>query len=308
MLRAYEGDKVQMRTLVGAHMSPHTFTVHGVNWLFEPTQFDASDNTSGYRSTQPMGISEHYEFLFTLPRTDSKNGVADYLYSSSSDTPGLSSGNWGIMRGYRTQQPTPGLVPLPNNVPPADLAAAPAAPPTCPAAAPQKRFEVVAARARDVLGGPVVYNARGRAGQGGSQQLVNWNALAYFLKQDLDPKTGTILPGTPVEPLILRANAGDCITVALENRIPDVPLNIGSSSLGIVIDTSREVGIHPQLVAFDVTSSNGVNVGKNPPGRSRPRRAAKRRGTPAASKSMEAASRSTFRLSSARFRSRRPIP
>ncbi len=185
MLRAYEGDKVQIRTLVGAHMSPHTFTVHGVNWLFEPTQFDASDNTSGYRSTQPMGISEHYEFLFTLPRTDSKNGVADYLYSSSSDTPGLSSGNWGIMRGYRTQQPTPGLVPLPNNVPPADLAAAPPAPPTCPAAAPQKRFEVVAARARDVLGGPVVYNARGRAGQGGSQQLVNWNALAYFLKQDL---------------------------------------------------------------------------------------------------------------------------
>ena len=61
MLRAYEGDKVQIRTLVGAHMSPHYFTVHGVNWLFEPTDFDAADNTSGYRGTQGMGISEHYE-------------------------------------------------------------------------------------------------------------------------------------------------------------------------------------------------------------------------------------------------------
>ena len=74
-----------------------------------------------------------------------------------------------------------------------------------------------------------------------------------------------LLPGTPVEPVILRANAGDCINITLENRMPtDVSLNVGSSSLGIPIKTSHEVGLHPQLVAFDVTRSNGVNVGKNP--------------------------------------------
>ena len=95
-LRAYEGDKVQIRTLVGAHMSPHYFTVHGANWLFEPSVFNASDNTSGYRSTQGMGISEHYEMLFSLPRTNATNGLSDYFYSSSSDTTGLASGNWGI--------------------------------------------------------------------------------------------------------------------------------------------------------------------------------------------------------------------
>jgi manganese oxidase len=266
MLRAYEGDKVQIRTLVGAHMSPHYFTVHGVNWLFEPTIFQASDNTSGYRSTQGTGISEHYEMLFSLPRTNAAYGLADYFYSSSSDTTGLSSGNWGIMRAYRAVQPAgTGPVPLPNNPPPETVAAAPPAPPTCPASAPKRTFYVVAVRARDVLGGPVVYNARGRAGAGGSQKLVNLNALAYFLKDDLDPKTGLLLPGTPVEPLILRANAGDCIYITLENRVPNAALNIGSSSFGIPINTSHQVGLHAQLVSFDVTRSNGVDVGKNPP-------------------------------------------
>jgi len=265
LLRAYEGDRIQIRTLVGAHMSPHFFTTHGVNWPFEPTDFNSSTNSSGYRSTQGMGISEHYEMLFSLPRTDAKEGSADYFYSSSSDVPGLSNGNWGIMRAYRSLQPagTP-LVALPNNPPPANLGAAPAPPPICPAAAPQRNINVIAAFAREVLNGPVVYNARGRAGAGGSQQLVNWNALAYFLEEDLDPVTGRLLPGKPVEPVILRANAGDCINITLKNRIPDIALNVGASSLGIPIETSREAGLHPQLVAFDVTRSNGVNVGKNP--------------------------------------------
>jgi manganese oxidase len=266
MLRAYEGDKVQIRTLVGAHMSPHTFTAHGVNWLFEPTVFNPTDNTSGYRATQGMGISEHYEMLFTLPRTGSKSGVADYFYSSSSDTVGLSSGNWGLMRAYRAQQPpASALVPLPNNAPASSLETAAAPPPTCPAAAPQRAFNVVAVRMNQVMDGPVVYNARGRAGLGGNQKLVNQNALGYVLKEDLDATTGKLLPGVPIEPLILRANAGDCITIQLENRVPSGALNVGSSSFGIPIATSHDVGVHPQLVSFDVTRSNGVNVGKNPP-------------------------------------------
>ena len=31
-----------------------------------------------------------------------------------------------------------------------------------------------------------------------------------------------------------------------------------------MIEASSAVGLHPQLVAFDVTRSNGVNVGQNP--------------------------------------------
>ena len=98
----------------------------------------------------------------------------------------------------------------------------------------------------------------------GSKQIVNPKALAYFFASDLDG-SGKLLPGTPVEPAILRANAGDCITVSIENRLPaDVGTDRISTSLNIPIQTSSAVGLHPQLVAFDVTRSNGVNVGQNP--------------------------------------------
>jgi manganese oxidase len=280
MLRAYERDRVQIRTLVGAHMSPHSFTAHGVNWLFEPTVFDATNNVSGYRGAQGMGISEHYEMLFTLPRTKPPTEAevaaspasaygADYFYSTSSDKTGLSFGNWGLMRGYRTLQPpaTP-LVPLPNNQSPATYASLPPAPDICPADAPVKNLAIAAVFARDVLNGPVVYNSRGKAGSGGGEQIVNWNALAYFPEDYLDRSSGSpkLIPGKPVEPLILRANAGDCINITLKNDLPQKPLNAGDTSVfGIPIYTSPEIGLHPQLVALDVTRSNGVNAGNNPP-------------------------------------------
>ena len=37
LFRAYENDKIQVRTLVGAHVTSHWFNLHGVNWLFEPS-------------------------------------------------------------------------------------------------------------------------------------------------------------------------------------------------------------------------------------------------------------------------------
>ncbi len=274
LLRAYEGDKVQIRTLVGAHMSPHSFTVHGVNWLFEPTVFDATDNVSGYRGTQGNGISEHYEMLFSLPLTNPPSGAqktpgADYVYSSSSDRTGLQYGNWGLMRAYRNLQGT--LVPLPNNQPPAAEEAPPPAPDICPAGTPPRDYKVAAVLAQDVLDGPVIYNSRGQSGLGGDQEIAAPVALAYFLEEDLSG-TGKLLPGKAVEPLILRANAGDCINITLANKLPPGPLNAGNNTetaqtapFGIKIWTSHEVGLHPQLVAFDVTRSNGVNAGNNPP-------------------------------------------
>ena len=54
LARAYQGDKVQVRTLVGAHVNPHFFNIHGVKWYFEP-----SFENSGFRSTQMMSLSEH---------------------------------------------------------------------------------------------------------------------------------------------------------------------------------------------------------------------------------------------------------
>ena len=262
LLRAYEGDLVQVRTLVGAHMEPHSFHMQGVKWQFEP-----SFTNSGFRATQGMGISEHYEMIFRVPatRATDSNGApinqADYLYEVSSAVDGLENGNWGLLRAYKGTQPDLQTVPGP------DAKASPA----CPAAAPKRPYAVSAVFARDVLDGPLVYNARGAPKRPGQFQIVDWNALIYVRTGDLDGN-GKLKPNVPREPLILRAAAGDCIEITLENRIPDtatwaqinrgrdgtVPVRLDPScpNNGVctaTLVTSRDVGLRPQLVSDDVT-------------------------------------------------------
>ncbi|HEX7155096.1 MAG TPA: hypothetical protein VF618_26735 [Thermoanaerobaculia bacterium] len=216
LLRAYAGDKIQVRTLVGAHMSPHTFTMHGVNWLFE-----TENDQSGYRATQSMGISEHFEMLFNLPRTANANGTADYFYSTSSDVNGLQGGNWGIMRAYNTTQPN--LAPLPNNTTPGGTVA------DCStwSDAPQKTFNVTAVNVGNLSNSQkqklrLFYNRRGRAGSN-VEQLFDPNAIIYLLD-------GKAPEDSNFEPLILRANAGDCITINLTNNFST--RGVGTTALG----------------------------------------------------------------------------
>ena len=255
LLRAYEGDKVQIRTLVGAHMAPHSFNLHGLNWLFEP-----ADPNSGFRSTQGMGISEHYEMLFDLPRTGAPK-QADYMYVSSSGTADLPSGNWGLLRAYSKKQKN--LQVLPNN--PVDKPGSSVA--VCPPDAPVRKFHVTATTAVQALGGPLVYNARGRPNTPGKQRIVDWNALFYVHTSDLD-SAGRLknIGASALEPLILRAAAGDCLKVTLLNRIQPIALNVGRVQPYSPqrLYTSQFVGLHPQLVAENVTESNGVIIGRNP--------------------------------------------
>jgi manganese oxidase len=213
LLRAYAGDNVQIRTLVGAHMSPLTFSMHGVNWLFE-----AENQDSGYRGAQTMGISEHFEMLFNVPRS-SATDHADYFYSPTSDTNGLTSGNWGIMRAYNSQQPN--LQSLPHNPPSQGTV------PNCTAwSVPQKTFNVTATTVSSlpVPAGQgkqlVFYNKRGSGGSN-SQQLINPSSIVYLVN-------GTAPANNNFEPLVLRANAGDCVTINLTNTLTS---GVGSTTL-----------------------------------------------------------------------------
>jgi len=263
LLRAYEGDNIQIRSLVGAHMGPHSFHIHGLAWPFEP-----SLDSSGFRSTQGMGISEHYEYLFHLPVT-AQADKADYLYIPTSDTIGLQYGNWGLIRGYKN--PVANLIPLSQTqteafpssqpIPPAGTAAG-----SCPTDAPKRTFNITAVFAPDVLGGPLVYNSRGAAGTPGQNQITDPSALMYVLTDDL--VNGKLKASGPREPLILRAAAGDCITVVLTNGLPTTALNSGVAAqpflTGVQFQTSHAVGIHPQLLSYDVTTSDGFNIGSNP--------------------------------------------
>jgi hypothetical protein len=120
--------------------------------------------------------------------------------------------------------------------------------------------------ALDNTGGTLVYNRRGTVVdnvlvpplRGGAGPLNDPTAILYVRTNELtfdtncfDAVTGTdtcrtvfgdpngLQPETPVEPLILRANAGDCIEVTLRNALPFTPVindNVLSPTFGQVID------------------------------------------------------------------------
>jgi manganese oxidase len=293
MLRAYENDRVEIRTLVGAHVQSHSFQVHGIRWLSEPDY-----TNSGYRNAQPMGLSEHFEMLFQLPRTQqATQGFSDYLYAPSSGTAGLTNGVWGIMRAYQQEQRN--LVRLPNDTTSTFKPRVPFVPPS---GASVRTFNIVATSAKQALPNCVLtYNSRGPAGQtavaptcassASSNWILNPDGLVFLRMEDLfdqaacissantPPPAGTqpcrLKAGIPIDPLILRAAAGDWIQVNLTNVFPTglatgdalAPFDgaDGPKPLPpVTYNASVRVGIHPQVVSYDITAGNGINVGLNP--------------------------------------------
>ena len=272
LLRAYEDDNVQIRILVGAHEEGHNFSVHGVKWKFEPGTPDdpTTVNNSGYRNNQMMGISEHYEFVVPkLPKNFNGN-TADYLYSPGASVDDQWNGLWGLMRAYRSSRTD--LAKLPSNptggapfVNPGDFNG------VCPKVAPVTTYNVSAVLARDVLAtGTLTYNSR--TANGGA--LHDPTAIMFVRTADIDATTGKLKKGVPVEPLVLRAKAGDCLQVTLNNKLPKTgALDLdGFNTMPMIVEhfnanqvrPSSEVGLHPQNLFFDVTRSDGVNVGSNP--------------------------------------------
>jgi len=158
------------------------------------------------------------------------------------------------------------LAPLPGNLRGRATAAAvsPIKPDGCPTTAPIKNFAVQAWAARDLLpGGALVYNKR--AG------ITDPSALLFVHAGDVAGlRSGAKQP----EPLVIRANAGDCIKVTLSNQLPatlPVPDMLGDAMLPTItglnaddLRPSRQVGLHPMLVSYDVRNSDGANVGFNP--------------------------------------------
>lgn len=276
LMRAYQNDNVQIRVLVGAHVFQHQFNLYGPTWFSEP-----SWKNSGYRSAQAMGLSEHFEFLFKVPSSSAPSvnracpdgmsnvNCVDHLYSPSFDESGITNGLWGIFRAYDpdAQAGDPILqrvVPLPNNpiAPGNNVSYA-----TCPANATQRVFNVTAVTAQAALpNGRIVFNDRGVS----SQILQNNLGIMYVRSEDLTAQ-GKLKTGVPVEPLILRANAGDCITVNLKNSIAqnssvlNTNFSLPQPFTGTVNPhlASSYVGLHPQLLSYDAAKSSGVNVGWN---------------------------------------------
>ena len=321
MMRVYEGDKVKIRMQVGATEESHHFSIHGAKWLM-----NYADPNSGWRNVQSMGISEQFQFDFPVLGdllSPGAQNVVDYLYASNMSNSGLFNGEWGLFRTYGVLQPN--LARLPNslvvNNRPIQIANRRdlAGQGLCPANAPVKGFDVTVLMARDVLpavpgivnplgvsvldglpGGTLIYNSRPDLVPdnnvlgvglipGGQGPLHDPAAILYVKTADIAGlRAGLIKP----EPLILRANAGDCINVLLRNRLPlAVPdLNGVALTYEPVIDKcvndicpptgalgtnfkptfnsndifpSAHAGLHAQLVSYNGAIDDGTNVGQN---------------------------------------------
>jgi hypothetical protein len=267
MFRAYQGDKIQIRMLVGAHEEGHVHVVNGVKWLQEP-----SEPKSGWRGAQMMGISEHFEFLATLTEVKGGRGpLNDHLYRPSASTEGQWNGVWGLLRAYKDQRAD--LLELPNNsfatevsiANPADFNG------VCPRVAPVRKFDVTAITAAALPEGRLVYNPRVGNFGGNPGPLNDPRALLYVNTSDLDA-AGRLRAGVPIEPLVLRATAGDCIQVTLRNRLPAIVPDLdGFNGLPPIvmnfnanqIRPSSNVGMQPQLLAYNVARDDGMNIGRN---------------------------------------------
>ena len=213
-------------------MNEHSFSIHGVNFLFEP-----SYTNSGFLSTHAISLSEHFEMEFRVPArsTDQKNDFADFLYAPSANAQGQTSGTWGILRSYDGALGDLGkegssvyLAPLdadkpkftaPQKINFADRYAQ---------ATNKQEYTVVALSARQAFPNQTLYyNTRGQATNNfpfqaknaDNTKLENPYALVYVDAEDLDnptdPKTAKLKSDMRVEPLILRANAGDWIKITL---------------------------------------------------------------------------------------------
>lgn len=284
LLHGYEGDHVQIRLLAGAHTSMHDFTMHGLRWLAEPFE-----PNSGYRQTQFILLSEHYELLFDLPKLAAKDAggnpsSVDYLYNPSSSYEGLTNGAWGLLRVWNPRQKKSFLKPI--RTAPAEDVAEELKPPAnmttdCSGGKPCIReYEVHAMTVQQALGDPkasLLYNKRG------ASLAVGKSDTAHPLEDPLAmvyvavPKGETFKPLKNVEPLVLRANAGDWIHVRLVNDLdPDAPvfktyeaasrfgLTYANPYNSVEIASSPTVGLHAQLVTYDVRTSDGATIGNNP--------------------------------------------
>ncbi len=149
----------------------------------------------------------------------------------------------------------------------------------CPSGAPVRTLDVTAIPAANLPGGTLTYNSRATTVKGtilGDETgpLQDPTAIVYVRTSDLDRTTGNLIAGYPVEPLVLRAAAGECIDVTLRNHLPSVISDLpGYNTLPMIVNNfnsnqvvpSRVVGLHPEMLSLNVLNSDGFNVGLNPP-------------------------------------------
>jgi len=311
IFRAYQKDPVIFRYMGGAHEEGHGFTLSGHRWLSEP-----DDPNSNLYDSQMLAIAEWFNMEVSGTQivkrgttTDAVNKAreagltaygsdlivpggagapGDYIYSSQ-PLNDLWMGMWGIFRVPSKR--VADLQPLPSNAaPPTGLPGeewpalkpgdAEAPPPLganfkpCATTASQRTYNISLVKTK------ITYNAAGDNDP---------NGLLYVENTQVDA-TGNLKKGVVPKPLFIRANEGDCLNIALTNRLPVAgttltagdPINpvelIGATGVtgvsnlvnGVpqlvqpVWPAGNRASVHPSgLIRYYVTGSDGAAIGFN---------------------------------------------
>jgi FtsP/CotA-like multicopper oxidase with cupredoxin domain len=233
VLRTYLGDPIILRLLTSATEEIHPFHITGHHFRWERFQEKSPPLT-----VFGVGISERFNaYVEAAGGASAKAG--DYLYYNGAERH-FREGSWGILRVHDTFQSD--LRPLPGREPPSGVGfpqltftgrtppkAATAGNP-CPANTPAKHFDISAIEYPSLM-----VNAEAGLSMPIGRMYV------------LDSEVEAIHSGHKrAEPLVIRANAGDCITVQLTNQM------------------DQPASFHLDSPAFDPLGSLGITLGFNP--------------------------------------------
>jgi manganese oxidase len=288
VLAAYIGEPLKLHLIQGAQEEQHVFSMTGMKWLAEP-----ESKNSGYMNGQQIGISEHFEFDVPVP--SGGTDVTDYWYGSPA-VENMWDGMWGLVRTFgfaldasRLEHKFPSLQRLPGvESPPLVSAGLTTCPPNSMLPESHRpEFFIGAWLASDLLS-----NEKTKRGLSYNERfgIADPNAIV-FIEQDLawlNLSPDKVLlklrerysSGKKIEPLILRAHAGDCVTLKFTNYLPEnmaqldgpqAPVSWSYNLMPPIVDgfnfnqaqTSSRVDLQPQLVSFSQRTESSAAIGVN---------------------------------------------
>ncbi|ARU62038.1 copper oxidase [Tumebacillus avium] len=291
ILRSYVGDPLKIRVIHGGVKETHVFHYHVHQWLFE-----VEDPDSEIIDSQAISPQNFYT-VSPLYGAGSLQGAIGDIIIHCHLYPHFMDGMWGMQRIFNTLQdgsqcypngePILALQPLPDRpLPPLPTPERPGFPNFIPGIvgckAPRPPLGIIGEGAREsteleenqyapnalpgavfvnptrpdtplreydlvLIEMPIIYNKEG---------WYDPHGRLYVLAEDeADVRAGR----KPPEPLVIRANAGDCVRLTCTNKTPEV---IGGNAFQLAIRT-YEAATHIHFVKFDPLVADGANVGWN---------------------------------------------
>jgi hypothetical protein len=252
LLRAYVGDPVVIRQ-VGLDEQVGDLRITGHRFaeeLYNPNGVLTDAGTAG--------ISEKMDYVIEGGAGGDRHLPGDYLYYSGRSLE-MESGAWGIFRVQNTLHSD--LEALPDRTAPPTGAGFPSltftgkAPPaaangpgtaTCPSNAPVRSYDV------SIFNG-ITFD-KGMPGESDSADGGSWATMYALTSDEAAIKAGT----KPAVPLVIRANAGNCLQVNLHN---DLPTDNFTWTWG---SGTTRAGFNVGNVIYDPQQSYGAAIGYDP--------------------------------------------